>query len=248
MRLTTRELIERFTTEAITARAIVYEAKDADDVNNYILKLAQERQVKRVVKSKSRLAEEIGLREYLEKNGIEVTETDLGDWITQLAGGGSLDWSESARDKTIQEIAKLVSKATNEELEPDPPAIFKAARRALRPSYITADMGISGADMGIAETGTLVMLCDEGNTRLVAVLPPIHVTLVDSDGLVFTLDDAVARLKSLSGSKTGRKLPSYVTYLTGRNTTGDIPGALMARAQGPAEEHIVLVSKAGGVR
>jgi L-lactate utilization protein LutB len=92
------------------------------------------------------------------------------------------------------------------------------------------------------------MLCNEGNSRLVSALPLIHVILLDGAALVPTLDAAVARLKSLARDKSDGRWPSYVTYLTGRNTTGDIPGALMARAQGPAEEHIVLVNKMGGTR
>ena len=238
------ELAEQFKTEATGARAVVYEAKDADDANNYVLKLAQEHNVKHIVKSKSALAEEIGLREYLENAGIEVRETDLAEWISQLAGERSPHVAGPTAHKTIEQVAELISKATGEELEPDPQVLLNAARRALRQSYIDADMGISEADIAIAETGTLVIVSDEGNARLVAVLPPIHVTMVDCEKLVPTMDDAIVRIKSLGQNMTGRKIASYVTYITGRNTTGDIPRALMARAQGPEEEHVVLVGKA----
>jgi len=230
------------------AGATVYEAGSTDEANDYILKLVQEHQARRVVKSKSALAKEIGLRDCLVKAGLEVTETDLGDWLVQLAGDKAPNPAEIADGKTLKQIAALVSKAAGEEVEAEPPAILQAARRVLRQSYIVADMGISEADLAIAETGTTVMLCNEGNSRLVSVLPPIHVMLLNSEGIVLTLNAAVARLKSLARDKSDGRWPSYVTYLTGRNTTGDIPGALMARAQGPAEEHIVLVNKTGGTR
>jgi len=221
--LAARELIEQFMAEARMAGATVYEAKSTDEANDYILKLAQEHQAKRVVKTKSALAKDLGLRDYLAKAGLEVTETDLGDWLAQLAGEKALNPAEAQ-------------------------AILPTARRALRQSYIAADIGISEAELAIAETGTVVMLCNEGNSRLVSVLPLIHVTLLKSEGIVPTLDAAVARLKSLARDKSDGRWPSYITYLTGRNTTGDIPGALMARAQGPAEEHIVLVNRTGDDR
>jgi L-lactate utilization protein LutB len=248
MSVVTREVIERFTVEARMAGAMVYEARSADDANDYILKLAQEHQAKRVVKAKSALAKEIGLRDCLAKAGLEVTETDLGDWLVQLAGEKALNPAETAGGKTLEHIAALVSIATGGKVAAEAPAILQTVRRALRQSYIAADMGISEADLAIAETGTVVMLCNEGNSRLVSVLPLIHVTLLDSAALVPTLDAAVARLKSLARDKSDGRWPSYITYLTGRNTTGDIPEALMARAQGPAEEHIVLVNKTGDGR
>jgi L-lactate utilization protein LutB len=243
-----REVIERFTAEAGLAGATVYEAGSASEANGYILKLAQEHQARRVVKAKSALAKEIGLKECLTKAGLEVTETDLGDWLVQLAGDKALNLAETASGKALEPIAALVSKVAGEEVEAEVPAILQAARCALRQSYIAADMGISEADLAIAETGTLVMLCNEGNSRLVSVLPLIHVSLLDSVALVPTLDAAVARLKSLARGRSDGRWPSYVTYLTGRNTTGDIPEALMARAQGPAEEHIVLVNRTGDAR
>ncbi len=246
MSVATREVIERFTAEARMAGAAVYEASGAGEANEYILKLAQEHQTKRVVTAKSALAKEIGLRDCLTRAGLEVTETDLGDWLGQLAEGKAPNPAETADSQTLEAIAALVSSAAGEKVAAGPPAILQAARGALRQSYLAADMGITEADMAIAETGTVVMLCNEGSSRLVSVLPLVHVTLLNSEGIVPTLDAAVARIRSLGRGKSDSRWPSYITYLTGRNTTGDIPGALMARAQGPAEEHIVLVNRAGG--
>lgn len=241
------ELVEQFKTEAARAGALVYEAKDAVDASDYVLKLAQERGVKFIVKSKSMLAEEIGLKEHLENGGIEVKETDIGEWIVQLAGERPAQMVGSASCETIEQVAELISERTGEQLEPDPRAVLDAVRRALRKSYLSADMGISEASIAIAETGTLIIVGNEGNERLVAVLPRIHVTVVGCEELVSTMEDATVRLKLLSTTIMDRKMPSYVTYITGRNTTADIPKALMARAQGPDEEHIVLVSKAASI-
>jgi len=235
------ELVEQFRTEATSAGAVVYEAKDADDANNYVLQLAQEHSVKHVVKSKSVLAEEIGLREHLENSGIEVRETDIEAWIAQLAGEKSAHAVGTTLHKTIEQIAELISKATGEELEPEPQVLLNAARRALRQSYIDADMGISEAGIAIAETGTLVMASNEGNDRLVAILPPVHVSIIGCENLVPTMDDAVVRLKSLGQNTPGRRMSSYVTYITGRNFSGDM--GVRTKAQGPEEEHIVLVGK-----
>ncbi|MBM3141836.1 MAG: lactate utilization protein [Chloroflexi bacterium] len=237
MTAATTELMEQFKAEASRAGVVVHEARDAEETRNCVLMLAQERNVRCVVKSKSKVAGEIGLREHLEKAGIGVKETDLEEWIAQLAG------QTTVRQRTIEQVAELISQGIGEKLKSDPKVLLSAAHRALRQSCIDADMGISEADFAIAETGTLVIVGNEGNTRLVAVLPRMHVTMVDCENLVPTLDDAAARLKSLAKKAPGQRMLSYVTYITGRNTTADIPGAIFVRAQGPEEEHIVLVHK-----
>jgi len=231
------ELVEQFKADATRTGAVVYEAEGAGDARDYVLKLAQEHGVRHIVKSKSAVAEAIGLREHLEEAGIEVRETDIGQWIAQLAG----EKAEPVIDKTIEQVAGLISAETGQKLGPEPEAVMGAARRYLRQSYINADMGITGADFGIAETGTMVNLSNDGNDRLASVLPPVHVTMMKRENIVATLSDAIHRIKSLTGESVGGQIPSYITYHTGRNTTGDIRGALMARAQGPEEEHIVLL-------
>ncbi len=240
------ELVEQFKTEATKAGAIVYVAKDAKEARDYVLKLAQERNVKHIVKSKSMLTEEIGLNEHLENASIEIKETDIGAWIAQLAGERPPDMVKPARHKTIEQIAALISKATGETLKPDPLTLVNAARRALRQSYIDADMGISEASIAIAETGTSVITGDEGNCRLVALLPLIHLTLIDYEKLVPTIKDATIRLKSIGRNKNGSRMPSYITYITGRNSTGDIPRARDIRAQGPEDEYILLIESLKG--
>ncbi len=232
------ELVDRFKAEAARAGAVVHEATAAEEANDCLLNLVRERGVRLVVKSSSPLADRIGLRHHLQGAGIDVMETEIGEWLAQLA---ETHGTGAAPPSSIEEAAGLLSEAVGEELEPEPATLLRAARRVLRKAYVDADMGITEASLAIAKTGTLVMAGDEGNDRLVAVLPRIHVTLLDCRNLESTMEDATARLRLLAETTRQGKMPSYVTYLTGRNTTGDIPGALMARAQGPDEEHVVLV-------
>ena len=231
------ETIEQFKTEAVGAGAIVYEASGAKDAINYVLRLSEEHNVRHAVKSKSKLADKLNLRGQLEKAGIKVKETDLEEWITQLAG------KKSTGQETIEQIAELISKTTDKKLNPDPQTLLSTANREIKQSCIDADMGISEASVAIAETGTLAITSNSGDSRLVAVLPQLHLTLIDCDNIVRTLEDAAARIKSIDENKAENVIPSYVTYITGRNTTADIPGAILARAQGPAEEHILLINK-----
>lgn len=138
---------------------------------------------------------------------------------------------------------EVIKTALREQPGPDD---AKAVMDKLKWKYLEADLGICEASVGIAETGTLVITGNEGDERLVTILPRIHITLLNVDNLVATMEDAVARLKSGCPAVPGRRLPRYVTYLTGRNTTGDIPGALTARAQGPEQEYVVIFSKGTG--
>jgi L-lactate dehydrogenase complex protein LldF len=206
-----------------------------------VVNLAREHKVRRVVKSKSVVATEIGLNKHLEDAGIEVIETDLGEWIAQLAGGELSHLVNQGIQKNIEPVAELLSKAIGERLEPDPQILLQASRRYLRQSIINADMGISGANIAIAESGTLVITDNEGNSRLIATLPPIHVSLIGCERLVSSLNDATTILKLITGNAAGQKMSSYITYVSGRSTTADIPGAPLLRAQGPEEIHIVLL-------
>jgi len=235
------QLVEQFKTEATKSGAVVYEAEDAEDANDYVLKLAQKRDVKHIVKSKSMLGEEIGLREHLEQAGIEVTETDIGEWIVQLAGERPAHIVGPAIHKTIEQVAKLISKATGQEPESDPQALLDAARRTLRQTYIDADMGISGANIAIAETGTLTIVTNEGNGCMATTLPPVHVAVVGYEKIVSTWEDAAAIFRLLSRCTAGMKMPVYISHITGTSRNDAIPGSVLHGAVGPDEVHIVLV-------
>lgn len=235
------ELVELFKTVASRAGAVVYEAKDAEDANKYVRKLAQEHNVRHIVKSKSMLTEEIELREYLEKAGIKVTETDLGEWLVQLAGERPAHITGPAVHKTIEQVAELISKATGQKLAPEPQLLLDAARSALRHSYFDADMGMSGANIAIAETGTLVIVTNEGNGCMATTLPPIYVAMVGYEKLVPSWEDAVHIFRLLSRSTTGMRMTVYVSHITGPSRTEAISGTVLRGACGPGEVHIVLV-------
>ena len=236
-----KELAGRFKSEAERVAAVVYEAKDAADANVYIANLAKSRNVKLAVKSKSMLTEEIELNAHLESSGVKVVETDLGEWIIQLAGEPPSHFTQPAVHKTREQVAELFSRVLGRKIEPDIPTLVETARHELRKTFFEADMGISGANILIAETGSLVLVTNEGNGRLVTTLPPIHVAVVGYEKLVESMDDANNILKLLSKSGTGQKATAYVSFITGPSRTTDIEKTLTLGVHGPKEVHIVLV-------
>jgi len=234
-------LAEEFKKQATKAGAVIYEAKDAKEANAYVLRIAKEKRVKRIVKTKSMLAEEVGLREHLERAGIKVTETDIGEWIVQLAGERPAHLVGPALHKTIEQVAELFSRTTGQKLEPQPQLLLDVARNTLRQHYIDAEMGISGANMAIAETGTLAIVTNEGNGCMVTTLPPVHVALVGYEKIVATWEDTAAILRLLSRCTASMKMPVYVSYITGPSHISRQQGTHGKSASGPAELHIVLV-------
>ncbi|HEX9976665.1 MAG TPA: LUD domain-containing protein [Dehalococcoidales bacterium] len=235
------QLIAQFKAEAAKSGAHIFEAKDARLANDYVLNLAQQHNVRHIVKSKSMMTEEIELREHLEKHGIEVKETDIGEWIVQLAGERPAHIVGPAMHKTVEQIAELFSRATGQKLEPDPQVLLNASRQALRQSYIAADMGISGANIAIAETGTITVLTNEGNGCMSTTLPPLHVAVVGYEKIVSSWEDAMAIIRLLSRSTMAMKMPVYISYITGPSRTSAIPGAAQLGGLGSTEVHIVLV-------
>jgi len=226
------ELLDRFKAEAALTGAQVRLASSAEEAVEYVLGLAKEKGITTVVKSTSPIADRLDLAEQLSKAGIKVMETSLAQWTARLAKG---------QEVPIDKLAELISAATGEKVPAEPEAILRVARRMLKDAYTGAGMGITEADFGIAETGTLVTLENEGNARLAAALPKLHLTLLDGARIAGSLADAADLIKGSPGGIPGHKVPTFITYLTGRNTTADIPGAIFARAQGPAEEHILIL-------
>lgn len=235
------ELIAQFTSEAEQAGAVVHLARDAAHARRIIGGLALERGVKLIVKGKSMATEEIALNPHLEQQGIEVVETDLGEWIIQLAHEHPSHLIAPAIHHTRETVAELFTRELGEDAPPIIEELVGIARRRLREAFITADMGITGANAAIAESGTLVLVSNEGNGRLVSTLPPIHVAVLGVEKIVPTLEDATAILQMLPRSATGQKLSSYVSFITGPSRTGDIELSLTVGVHGPKEVHIVLL-------
>jgi L-lactate dehydrogenase complex protein LldF len=217
-------LQDLFEQNAVARGAKVFRTGDPAKVREYILKVAQVNGVKTVVKSKSMATEEIHLNPYLEKAGISVGETDLGEWIIQLAGQTPSHMVMPAIHMTKEEVSDLFSKEINERLSSDIPRLVKVARNELRPRFLAADMGISGGNIAVAETGSIVLMTNEGNARLVTSLPKIHIALVGIEKLVAGYSDIAPILKALPRSATAQLLTSYVSIITGHtpNTDGSM--------------------------
>lgn len=235
------DLVAQFKEEAEKAGAVVYDPVDAEGAALQVLGIIQARGAQRAVKSKSMLTEEIGLNRVLGAAGIDVVETDLGEWIIQLAGERPSHFVGPAIHKTREEIAALFSRTLGREIPPDPETLVQVARQQLRQAFISADVGISGANIAIADTGTLVIVTNEGNARLVTTLPPIHIAVVGIEKIVPDLMSAATILKYLPKSAAGQKITSYVSFITGPSRTADIEMTLTTGVHGPKELHIVLV-------
>jgi L-lactate dehydrogenase complex protein LldF len=235
------ELVEQFTHEAEAVGAVVHLAATPADANRIISEIALQHQAKLVIKSKSMVSEEIHLNHALEEHGLKVVETDLGEWIMQLAGELPSHLIAPAIHKTREQVAELFSKETGEDLPADIATLVAVARKRLRQDFVNADIGISGANAAIAETGTLMIVSNEGNGRLVTTLPPVHIALLGVEKIVPTMSDATAILDVLPRSGTGQKITSYVSFITGPSRSADIELALAVGVHGPKEVHIVLL-------
>jgi len=216
------QMAAEFTRNAEALGARVFQSSDPEKVKEYILKVARDNNVKTVVKSKSMATEEIHLNSYLEKAGIEVGETDLGEWIIQLAGQTPSHMVMPAIHMTKEEVSDLFSKEIHERLSTDIPQLVEVARNELRSKFLAADMGITGGNIAVAETGSIVLVTNEGNARMVTTLPKIHIALVGIEKFVEKFSDVAPVLDALPRSATAQLLTSYVSIITGPapNTDG----------------------------
>jgi L-lactate dehydrogenase complex protein LldF len=184
-------------------------------------------------KSKSMLSEEIELNSALESAGVEVVETDLGEYILQLAGEHPVHIIAPAIEKTAEDVAVLLSAVEGAQVEPQLEALAQAARRQLRRVFERADVGITGANFAVSDTGSICLVTNEGNGGLVTALPRVHVALLGMERLVPTLDDLAVLLQLLARSGTGQTLTTYTRLLTGPRRAGE--------EDGPEELHVVIV-------
>ena len=234
-------LVERFTREAEAVGAKVYRAADAEEARRVVAAICRARKAKLVVKSKSMATEEIHLNEHLEAQGVTVVETDLGEWIIQLAHERPSHLIAPAIHKTREEIAELFSKVVGRPVPPDPATLVAVARKELRESFLKADIGITGGNILIADTGTLVLVTNEGNADLATSVPAVHVAVVGIEKIVPSLDDAAAVLKLLARNATGQKISTYTQFITGPSRSADIELKTEIGVHGPKELHFVLI-------
>src|SRR5438876_3859799 len=223
------ELIAQFKAQAEAAGAVIYEARTAEDANRYIYELCQRKGIELVVKSKTMVSEETELNPYLEARGIKAVETDLGEWVAQLAHERPSHMVMPIVHKTRQQVGSLLTETLGREISRENVAEQVAVIRVEhRKSFLNAGMGISGANALIAESGTVMMLTNEGNGRLVTSLPPVHVVMAGYDKLIGTFAEVMVQLRLLARSATAQHITSYTTFITGP-------------ARPDKEMHIVLV-------
>ncbi len=230
------DLLERFEVRATAAGATVHWAADAAEARAIVTRLCLERGATRAIKSKSMATEEIELNAHLLANGITPVETDLGEYIIQLRGETPSHIIAPAVHLTKDQVAETF-RAHHTELDPardltERQTLVKEARAKLREAFLAADVGITGANLLVAETGSIVLVSNEGNIDLTATAPRLHIALVGIEKVVESWDDAGIVLRVLARSATGQDMSSYVTVLTGPAAGDEI---------GPRESHIVLI-------
>ena len=215
------------------AGGIVHWAKTADDAASYITALAKAKSVKTVVKGKSMTTEEIGINQRLQEIGVEPVETDLGEYIIQLADETPFHIIAPAIHKTRQDIGQLFSEHLGVDYEENPEVLTKIARTTLREKFCNAEMGITGVNFAVAETGTIVVIENEGNGRMSTSLPSTYVAVMGIEKVIPRLEDLSVFLSLLPRSGTGQKATGYASFLTGPKRQDENGG--------PAEFHLVIL-------
>ena len=210
------QYLDEFRGAAEAAGAIVHIANDAAAANRIILEIARRHDVSLIAKSKSMVSEEIGFNHVAEDAGFGVVETDLGEWIVQLRHERPSHMVMPAVHLSRQEIGTDMSTALGRDVSgEDIAAQVGTARDEIRDAFFAAGMGITGANALIAESGTVMMVTNEGNGRLCASVPPVHVVLAGIEKLIPTFNDAVTQLRLLARSGTAQRITSYTTFITG---------------------------------
>lgn len=227
------QYLEKFEREAKARGCRVHWAEDAAEAQRIVVEIARMYDVQRVVKSKSMVTEECEINEALETAGIEVMETDLGEYILQLAREPPSHIVAPVVHKNKEEISELFERHHHRPRQTGIAELCREAREVLRPHFLGADMGISGANFIIAETGSVLIVTNEGNGRLATTLPRVHVAITGIEKVVPTLEDVSILLRLLPRSATGQSITNYVSVLTGTRRAGDLDG--------PQHFHVILV-------
>lgn len=228
--------LERYEDAVTAAGGQVHWARDAADAREAVAAICHAAGARTVTKGKSMVSEEIGLNEHLEDEGFVPVETDLGEYILQLREDRPSHIIAPAIHLRRDDVDAAFADHHNADVRADsdePAALQAEARRALRQKFITADVGITGANMLIAETGSSCIVTNEGNGDLTQCLPRVHVVVAGIDKVVPTLEDASSLLRLLARSATGQDITVYTTFSTGPKRAGD--------ADGPSEYHVVLI-------
>lgn len=223
----------QFATNARAAGAHVHYATDGLEAAATVLQIAKQSKAQLVAKSKSMVSEEIHINHHLAKEGIRAVETDLGEYIIQLAGETPSHIIIPAIHKTREQIRELFTIDGGEELTTETKSLVSFARKRLRAIFQQADIGLTGCNFGIAETGSVVLFTNEGNADLVTALPRIHIVVMGMERIVPTLADLEVMANVLPRSATGQQVITYMSLCTGPRTPQEWDG--------PEEMHIVVL-------
>ena len=211
----------------------VHFAKDADEARAIVGHIAQTRGLKLAIKSKSMVSEEMGLNPFLEDMGVEPVETDLGEYIIQLANETPFHIIAPAMHKSKEEVSELFGKKIGRPNLKDIESMAGAAREVLREKLVSADMGITGANFLVAETGTVTLITNEGNGRFCTSVPRVLVSITGMEKIVPSMEDLPVFIRLLPRAATGQRISSYVTHVYGPKRSDD--------EDGPEEFHLVIV-------
>jgi L-lactate dehydrogenase complex protein LldF len=226
-------LLAHFADEVTRLGGVVHFAADAEEANRIVAEILARTSSRLVVKSKSMVSEEIELNTHLEGEGVEVVETDLGEFIVQLAGDTPSHIIAPVLHLTRQDVGRLFHEKLGVEYTEDPTELNEIARAHLRKIFLEADAGISGVNMAIAESGSVVLVTNEGNGRLTTTAPRVHIALMGMERIVSRWEDAAVVLEVLARSATGQRLSVYTNVISGPRRGGD--------PDGPEEVHVVII-------
>ena len=233
------ELIETARKNIEANKGHCYLAKDGDEANRIIAEIVGDAKV--VVKAKSMVTEEIAIREYLEKMGKDVYETDLGEFLVQVLGPKPMHFTSPALHIPREQVARFLEKLTGQKVDPDDiPGMVALVRKFLREKFVRADVGISGANVVAADPGYIFIIENEGNARLATTLPEKHIVVTGIEKIVPTYLDAV-KVVDVIVKFSGYKTVSYMNVVGGPSKTGDIEKKVTYGAHGPRELHVILL-------
>lgn len=225
--------LEAFEARVLDAGGKVHWARDAAEARAIIQEICQEAGARTVTKSKSMIAEEIGLNDHLEAAGITPVETDLGEYIIQLRKEPPSHLVGPAVHLTKDQVSDLFEQAHHLPRTEDPAELVGQARLVLRQKYLEADVGITGANFLVAETGSAITVTNEGNAELTQGLPRVHVVIASLEKVIPSMEDAFTLLRVLARSATGQEFSAYTTVMTGPKRAAD--------HDGPEQFHVVLL-------
>lgn len=225
--------LEKFIQRVQDNGVIVHQAANASQAVQIILEIIQQNHAKLVAKSKTMVSEEIHLNHLLEAAGLRVVETDLGEFIVQIRGETPSHIITPAVHLRRGQVGQTFHEKLGVPYTESIPEMTAVARRTLREVFLSADIGLSGVNFGVVETGTLCVMTNEGNGRMVTTVPPVHIALMGMERIVPTLDDLALMMSLLPRSATGQKMTVYASLLHAPRQAND--------SDGPAQRHLVLL-------